>query len=104
MIRTLHPTTASGKTIDPVDVICATLSGRLAMHRSLTGKGYTVTHVPSGFAARTQIRRKKDAEDLMLKLDELGDWDFRNPHGEKWARQKEALAAIVRTVPRHGYY
>ena len=101
MLFEIQPQTADGKMMEPIPVICAALNGKLAVHRSIDEKGYTVTHVPSGFAARTRIRSKKNAVDLMLELETLGDWDFRNPFGAKWKGQMQALAPIVAKVPRY---
>lgn len=101
MLDTITPATHNAEPMDPVSVIVATLSGKLAVHRTIDGKGYTVTHVPSGFAAHTRIRRKKDAIDLMLRLDALGDWNFRNPFARKWQGQMSALAGIVAGVERY---
>lgn len=101
MITQLAPATQYGHTTDPVEVLCATLDGKLAVHRSISDKGYTVTHVPSGFAARTRIRRKRDAINLMLRLEELGDWNFRNPFAKKWKSQMKTLWETVSKVERY---
>jgi hypothetical protein len=88
--------------MEAIKVESATLSGRLALHRSISGKGWTITHVPSGFAVRNRMRRKKDAEDLMLRLEEFGDvWNFTKPYGRKWLRQMHSLKPIVDEVERY---
>lgn len=101
MLNTIVPATTTSKPMEQVTVICATLNSKLAVHRTIGARGYTVTHVPSGFAARTMIRRKKDAIALMLRLDAAGDWNFRTPYGRKWEKQKAALKPLVDAVEQY---
>jgi hypothetical protein len=88
-------------TTKPVPVIVSTLQRELAVHKATEGKGYSVTHVRSGFAAARNLRRKRDAINLMLELEQAGDWNFRNPFARKWKGQMASLKALVRGVDRY---
>lgn len=93
-------TTITTKTayLDPfktVDVIKATLNGKLAVHKSIDERGYTITHVPTGHAFRTRIRNKREAIKVMLDLENAADWNFRVPHSPKWKAIKDKIFPLV---------
>lgn len=101
MHTTITPATENNEDMKTVPVIVASLNGKLAVHRSVSELGYTLTHVPSGFAVRTRIVSKRDAEDLLLAIEHVCDWNFRAPHGRKWARTHKGVWPFVKDVPRH---
>jgi hypothetical protein len=84
-----------------VDVITASLYGKLAIHRSIGQLGYTLTHIPTGFAVRARMVSYRDAEDLMLLMEDKADWNFRSPTSKKWKAQTEHLRGLVETIPVH---
>ena len=98
MLTTIVPTTAQNFPMDPVSVIVATLNGKLALHKSVDRRGYTITHVPTGFAVQVGIRNKKKAKDLMLVL-ENEDWNFKVPHSRKFKAIRARLKPIVYALP-----
>lgn len=98
MLTTITPATDQTFPMDPVSVIVATLNGKLALHKTIDKRGYTITHVPTGFALRIGIRNKKAAENLMLVL-ENEDWNFKVPHSRKWKAQMARLKPIVFALP-----
>lgn len=100
MIRTLTPKTTHSTPMEPIKVLCASLNGKLAIHRSINQLGYTLTHIPSGFGIYARIVSYQDAEDLMLQI-ENANWNFRSPRSKIWTEQTTALWKIVRKVEQH---
>jgi hypothetical protein len=94
----ITPITDYNFPMDAVRVICATLNGKLALHKSIDRRGYTLTHIPTGYALRVGIRNKMAAEDVMLAI-ENEDWNFKVSHSPKWAAQKNRLKPIVFALP-----
>jgi hypothetical protein len=101
MLTTVTVMMNEDKPLAEVKVESATLCGKLALHPTIDAKGWTITHVPTGFAVRNQMRRRKDAETLMLQLAELWDWNFSKPYGRKWRSKMGSLWPIVREVERY---
>lgn len=83
------------------DVLVASLNKKLAIHRSIDEPGYSLTHVPSGYAVRTRIVSYRDAEDLMLVLEDRGNWNFRSPRSKIWKNQINELWELVKDVQTH---
>lgn len=101
MITTITPATVYGEPMRATDVIVASLNKKLAIHRSLDESGYSLTHVPSGYAVRTRMVSYRDAEDLMLVLEDRGNWNFRSVESKIWKSQIDELWELVKDVPRH---
>lgn len=58
----------------------AEIFGPLAVHRTTHNqKRWTVTHIATGFAVKTDIRGKEPARDLARSLRLLDCWDFVAP-------------------------
>lgn len=103
MITTITPSTPSSTPMQTTDVLVASLNKKLAIHRSIDESGYSLTHVPSGFAVRTRIVSYQDAEDLMLILEDRGNWNFRSAKSKIWTNQIDELWELVKDVQRHTY-
>lgn len=101
MINTITPATEYGNPIEPVAVIAGSLNGKLAIHFSIEAPGYSVTHIPSGFAVATRIVSYKDAENLMLLLEDAANWNFRSAKSKIWQDQKNGLWDSVKDVRQH---
>ena len=101
MITTITPATENSDPIAPVPVIAGSLNGKLAIHFSIEAPGYSVTHIPSGFAVATRIVAYKDAENLMLVLENRANWNFRSAKSKIWKDQMSELWNYVKDVPQH---
>ena len=101
MLTTITPKTSNLDTLDAVDVIVASLNGKLAIHRSTAELGYSLTHVPSGFAVATRIVSLREAEDLMLVLENRANWNFRSVKSKIWQNQKNELWGLVKDLKLH---
>ncbi len=99
MHKIIRPVGPDRVPMDPVKVICATLNGKLALHRTPEARGYTLTHVPTGYALRQGIRNKRAAENVMLQIENLFDWGFRVPKSKKWMSQMEKVKPFVFCLP-----
>lgn len=100
MLTTIIPFAENNEPMEPASVIVASLNGKLAVHKTMNGPGFTLTHVPSGFAVRTGIVSKRKAEDLLLALENVCDWNFRNPYAKKWKNLMTGIWPLVRDVPQ----
>lgn len=98
MLTTITPRTLNLDPLDTVDVIVASLNRKLAIHHSIDELGYSLTHVPSGFAVATRIASYRDAEDLMLVLENRANWNFRSVKSKIWQNQKAELWELVKDL------
>ena len=101
MIATITPKTKYSTPLATVKVITASLNKKLAIHRSIDALGFTLTHVPSGFAVATRIVSYRDAENLMLFLEDKANWNFRSPKSKIWKNQISELWKFVKDIPQH---
>ncbi len=102
MIHTITPATTDCKDLETKKVHVASLCGKFAVHDTCDGIGFTLTHVPSRWGIRSGIVTISDAEDLMLTLADMGDWNFRSPKSPKFLRQRNAWWKIIQKTTVHG--
>jgi len=78
-----------------VKVTAGSLNGKLAIHKSVGQLGFSLTHIPTGFAIITRLAVYQDAENLMLAI-ENANWNFRVPHSKIWKAQISELWDVVK--------
>lgn len=71
--------------------------GGLALHRErFRGRGWTITHVPTGLRAAA-VKDRAQAETILQKLARL-DWNFRSPKSRKITAMYPKVKRIMERV------
>lgn len=80
------------------DVIPAFRLGKLAVHSNTNedGKGWVITHIPTGWRCFPPIRTKRKAITMCKVLVGALDWNFRSPYSPKVRAQNSLMLDICR--------
>jgi len=82
---------------DSIIKTLAYVDGLLGCHPNI--QGWTITHIPTGYAIIKKIRSKREALNYMGILNQMMDWNIQLPIGRNNKEFKELRAERIKMLP-----